>query len=161
MGHHHIDDPCRCSYFHRMMPYSKKQINIYALEAVVVFLGSGIFFYDTPNAPRWCLPAWGCTIPAFILNRNSGIHIIFNRSDVSTVICRQRSIWLRSIYVEFTQTFKPSQADIINIQEVTPGLVCSIKDALRESISYHTDLNRIDPMVWSSILNFQYGISIH
>jgi hypothetical protein len=123
------------------------RLNAHAFEAVVVFLGSGIFFMilKRPKVMFTCMGL--CTILCLYLKSksNSGIHTIFNRSDNDFVICQAMINSGSDQYVEFTQSLQTSQADIINIQEVTPDWSVVLKDALGSQYPYHTDLNRIDP----------------
>ena len=123
------------------------RLNAHAFEAVILFLASGVFFMllKRPKVMFTCLGL--CAVLCLYLKSksNSGIHSIFNRTDSDFIVCQAMINSGSDQYEEFTQSLQNSQADIINIQEVTPDWSVVLKDALGSKYPFHSDLNRIDP----------------
>ncbi len=119
----------------------------HAFEAVLLFIGSAMAFMilKKPKIMYTCL-AMGAVLSVYLKAKsNSGIISFLNKTTDNFTICQVLINSGADQYDNITTTLLQSDADIIQIQEITPDWLDVLKNSLEESYKYHAELNRIDP----------------
>lgn len=126
---------------------SLKGLATHAFEAVLIFLASAMMFMIL-NRPRIMFTCLGlCAVLCLYLKAksNSGIQSFFSQNEKEFSICQ---VVINSGADEFeilSKRLVESEADILNIQELTPEWSLVLKDALKSKYPYQVELKRIDP----------------
>lgn len=126
---------------------SLKDLTTHAFEAVLIFLGSAMMFMVL-NRPRIMFTCLGlCTILCLYLKAksNSGIQTFFTSHEKEFSICQVVINAGADEFESLSNRLVESEADVLNIQELTPEWSLVLKDALKVLYPYQVELKRIDP----------------
>jgi hypothetical protein len=126
---------------------SLKDLTTHAFEAVLIFLGSAMLFMvlNRPRIMFSCLAL--CAVLCLFLKAksNSGIQTFFNTSEQEFSICQVVINYGADEFESLSNRLVESEADILNIQELTPEWSLILKKALQEQYPYQVEIKRIDP----------------
>ncbi|GEM_PF-1380553 len=126
---------------------SLKDLTTYAFEAVLIFLGSSMLFMvlNRPRIMFTCLAL--CAVLCLFLKAksNSGIQTFFTNKEKEFSICQVVINYGADEFESLSNRLIESEADILNIQELTPEWSLILKNALKEQYPHQVELKRIDP----------------
>lgn len=126
---------------------SLKDLTTHAFEAVLIFLGSGMLFMVL-NRPRIMFTCLGlCAVLCLFLKAksNSGIQAFFTTNEKEFSVCQVVINAGADEFESLSNRLVESEADILNVQELTPEWSLVLKNVLKVRYPYQVELKRIDP----------------